>query len=73
MKFHPYIQRPKQLKTRKIRAISYVLTEKPHKTKEYEREAERMKVEGWRDRQLLGTKFIVFYVIIAPIHFNVNQ
>lgn len=74
MNFYPYIQRPKQLKTQeKIRAISYVLTEKPHKTKEYEREAERMKAEGWGDIQLLRTKFTIFYVIIAPIHLNVNQ
>lgn len=37
------------------------------------RGAERMKVEGWGDVKELGTKPITLYVLIAPIHLNVDQ
>lgn len=54
---YPYIQTHEKFKEiRKTRDITYALTENPHKTKEYDRGAERMTFEGLVRCIILGNR-----------------
>lgn len=65
--------RPKAVKNiRKIRAISYVLTEKPHTNQRLWKGAKRRKAERAGRCEVLGTKPTTLYVLTAPVHLNVD-
>lgn len=66
--------RPKAVKNiRKIRAISYVLTEKPHTNQRLWKGAKGGRLKGQGDVKVLGTKPITLYVLTAPVHLDVDQ
>lgn len=73
-KFSPlHRNRPKAVKNiRKIRAISYELTEKPHTNQRLWEGAKGGRLKGQGDGEC-GTEPSTLYVLTAPVHCNADQ